>query len=152
MVFQQICHDFFCDWWRMFNSFISTCVVAFNTTHRQNKARMFDTECLVPVASLCGVVGSPSWLSKYLISRIGGIWSVVYINTKCMCLSENRVCTIIECEIVRNVRHVTSTWPLIFWWSGAANFSRTTCTERPYRNSLGVNCVPFSVWIPSIYH
>ena len=35
--------------------------------------RKYDTEGFVPVASLCGVVGSPSTFIKYLISRTGKI-------------------------------------------------------------------------------
>ena len=37
-----------------------------------------------------------------------------HINLKCIYYSETRACTIIECTIVHNVRHVTSTWKLIF--------------------------------------
>ena len=32
---------------------------------------MFDTEGFVPVASLCGVVGSPYWFIKLLIGKTG---------------------------------------------------------------------------------
>ena len=70
----------FCAWWCMFNVFVSTCAVAFRTTHEQNKTRKCDTEVFVPVASLCGVVGSPSSFIRSLIGRTGKIWSVVYIN------------------------------------------------------------------------
>ena len=40
--------------------FLSTCVIAFLTTHGQNNMRKCDTEGFVPVASLNGVVGSSS--------------------------------------------------------------------------------------------
>ena len=44
----------------MFNVFVSTCALAFLTTHGKNNMRKYDTEGLVPVASLCGIVGSSS--------------------------------------------------------------------------------------------
>ena len=69
----------FCAWWRMFNVFVSTCAVAFRTTHGQNKTRKCDTEGFVPVASLYGVVGSPSSFIRSFIGSTGKIWSVVYI-------------------------------------------------------------------------
>ena len=53
---------------RMFKVFVSTCTVALRTTHGQNKTRKCDTEGFVLVASLCGVVGSPS---SFIISLIG---------------------------------------------------------------------------------
>ena len=43
----------------MFNVFVSTCAVAFHTTHGQNKTRKYDTEGLVPVASLYGDPTTP---------------------------------------------------------------------------------------------
>ena len=43
----------------MFNGFVSTYTVDFNTTDGKNKTIRFDTEDFVPVTSLCGVVGSP---------------------------------------------------------------------------------------------
>ena len=52
----------------MFNIFVSTCAVAFRTTHGQNKTRKCDTEGFVPVASLYGVVGLPS---SFIISFFG---------------------------------------------------------------------------------
>ena len=61
-------------WWRMFNAFVSTCAVAFRTTHGQNKTRKCDTEGFVPVASLYGVVGSPSSFIRSLIGRTRKIW------------------------------------------------------------------------------
>ena len=51
----------------MFNVFVSTCAIAFRTTHGQNKTRKCDTEGFVPVASLYGVVGLPSLFIRYLI-------------------------------------------------------------------------------------
>ena len=48
----------------MFNAFPPMCTVAFHKIHGQNRMRMFYTEGFVPVASLCGVVGSPSWFIK----------------------------------------------------------------------------------------
>ena len=113
----------FCYWWRVFNAFLSIFAVKSFTTHGQNKTRRFDTEGLVPVASVCGVVGSPSWVIKCLIGKIVNIWWVVFINSKCMYSSETWVCTIIECAIVLNFHPVTSTWPLISWWYGSANVS-----------------------------
>ena len=86
---------FFCDWWPLFNAFLSMCKVDFCTTYGQNKTCGFDTEGLLSVAGLCGVVGSSSWLIKYLIGRTGNIWSTVYINAQCIYLSETRACTII---------------------------------------------------------
>ena len=53
----------------MFNAFLSTCAVALRTTHGQNNTRKCDTEGFVPVASLNGVVGSPSLFIRSLIGR-----------------------------------------------------------------------------------
>ena len=72
----------FCAWWRIFNVFVSTCAVDFRTTHGQNKRHKCDTKGFVPVASLYGVVRSPSSFIRSLIGRTGNIWSVVYINAK----------------------------------------------------------------------
>ena len=88
-----------------------------------------------------------SRFTKFLIGKKGNIWSVVYINSKCMYLLETRLCTIIECVIVWNVRHVTSTLPLISWWFGASNESCAPNKERPSWKSLGLNCGPELVWI-----
>ena len=66
----------------MFNVFVSTCAVAFHTTHGQNKTRKCDTEGFVPGANLNGVVGYPSSFIRFLIGRTGNIWSVVYIKAK----------------------------------------------------------------------
>ena len=137
----------FCDWWRTFNDFVSTCAVYFRTRHGQNKTHMFDTEGFLPVESLCGVVGSPSWFTIFLIGITVSIWSVIYIDTKCIHSSETRMFTIIECEIVHNVCHVTSTCSFISWWYGAANDITTLRTERSSWNSLELNCVPALVWI-----
>ena len=64
----------------MLKGFVSACTVAFCTTHGNNKTCGFYTESFVPVASLFGVVGSPSWYTKCLIGITENIWSVVYIN------------------------------------------------------------------------
>ena len=53
----------------MRNVFFSTCAVAFRTTHGQNKTRKCDTEGFVPVASLYGVVGSPSSFIRSFIGK-----------------------------------------------------------------------------------
>ena len=45
---------------RIVNSFFLTCAVAFRTTHGQHNTRKCDTEGFLPVASLYGVLGSPS--------------------------------------------------------------------------------------------
>ena len=119
---------------------------------RTEKKSRFDTEFFVPVTSLCGVVGSLSWFTKCLIGRTRNILSFVYINEKCIYSSENRACTIIECAIVCNVNHVTSTWPLIYLWSGATNAIHTPRTEIPSWNSLEVNYMQESVLIISIFH
>ena len=55
----------------MFNVFVSTCAIAFRTTHGQDKTRKYDTEGFVPVASLYGVVGSLSSFIRSLIGRTG---------------------------------------------------------------------------------
>ena len=66
----------------MFNVFVSTCAVAFRTTHRQNKTCKCDTEVFVPVASLYGVVGSPSSFIISLIGRTGkyDLWYTLMRN------------------------------------------------------------------------
>ena len=86
------------------------------------------------------------------MGRTGIIWSVVYINAKCIYSPETHARAIIECAIVGNFCHVTSNFPLIYWWSGAANASRTPRTVRPYWNYLEVNCLPSSVLTISIFH
>ena len=86
---------------------------SFCTTHGQNKTRKCDTEGFVPVASLCGVVGSPSSFIRYLIGRTGKIWSAVYINAKWTYTSATLACTIRVCATVRNVLQVTSTFLFI---------------------------------------
>ena len=52
---------------------MSTCAVAFLTTHGYNKAHRFYTEGFIEVASLCGAVGSKSWFTKCLIGITGNI-------------------------------------------------------------------------------
>ena len=104
----------FCACWRIFNAILSTCTVAFCTTHGQNNTRKCYTEGFIPVASLNGVVGSPSLFIRYLIGRTRKIWSVVYINEKWIYVSKTLACTIRECAIVHNVLHVTWTCPFIY--------------------------------------
>ena len=104
----------------------------------ENWCNYFCTECFVPVSSLCGVVGSQSWFTKYLIGTTKNILSVLYINAKCIYFPKIRAYTISKCAIVRNVCHVTSTWPFIYWWSGATNSSRTMRTEIPSLNYLAL--------------
>ena len=142
----------FCDWWHMFNYFPSTCAVDFITTHGKNKTRRFDTEGFVLVSILCVIIGSASRFIKCLIGIIGNIWWVMYINAENIHPYKTHACTIIECAIVCNVCNITSTWPLIYWWSSAANISCTPRTERPSWRSLDVNCMSESGWIQSKYH
>ena len=142
----------FCAWWRMFNVFVSTCAVAFRTTHGQNKTHKCDTEGFVPVASLYGVVGSPSSCIRSYIGRTGRIWSVVYINAKWTYISGTLACTIRACAIVRNVLQVNSTCPFISWCSGAANVRRTPQVWHYSLNSVEVNYVPASAEILSKSH
>ena len=54
------------------------CAVAFRTTHGQNKTRKCDTEVFVPVASLCGVVGSQS---QFLISLYNVVFDKSFSST-----------------------------------------------------------------------
>ena len=142
----------FCAWWRMFNAFFSTCAVSFRTINGQNNTRKCDTEGFVSVASLCGVVGSPFLFIRSLIGRTGNIWSVVYINAKWIYASKNLACTIRECATVRNVLHVTSTSPLISWYSGDANVKWTPQVWHSSYNSVEVNCVPAYAEIISKSH
>ena len=126
----------------MFNVFVSTCAVAFCTTHGQNNTRKCYTEGSVPVSSLCGVVGSPSWFIRSLIGRTEKIWYVVYIHAKWTYTSGTLACTIRECATVRNVLHVTSTCSFISWCSVAANVEQTPRVWHSSLNSVKVNCVP----------
>ena len=139
----------FCAWWRIFNVFVSTCPVAFRTTHGQNKTRKCDTEGFVPVVSFRGVVGLPSSFIRSLISRTGKIWSVVYINAKWTYTSRTLACTIRACATIRNVLQVTSTCPFISWCSGAANVRRIPRVWHSSLKSVEVNCVPASAEILS---
>ena len=141
-----------CPWWRILNVFVSTCAVAFRTTHGQNKTRKCDTECFVTVASLCGVVGLPSSFIRSLIGRTVKIWSVVYINVKWTHTSRTLACTIRACATVRNVLQVTSTCPFISWCYGAANVKQTSQVWHSSLNSVKVNCVPASAEILSKSH
>ena len=136
----------------MFNAFMSTCVADFFTTHGQNITRVFYTEGIFSVEILCGIVGSLYWFTKGLICKTRNMRQVVWINSKCVNSSETRACTIIDCAIVCNVRHVTLTWPLIYLWYGADNLICTPRTERPSWKSLEVNCAPATVWIHSKSH
>ena len=79
----------FCTWWYICNTFLSTCSVAFCTTHRKNNTRKCDTEGFVPVTSLNGVVGLPSLFIRSLIGINRKIWSVVYIHAKLIYSSKN---------------------------------------------------------------
>ena len=118
----------FCDQWRIFNAFVSTCEFSFRATHGYNRTCRFYTEDFITFASFCGVVGLLSLIIKLLIGRIGSMWSVMYINAKCIYLSETCVCTIIECAIVWHSNCVTSTWPFNSWWSSASNSTLTQFT------------------------
>ena len=148
----KILWNTFCAWWRMFIVFVSTWAVAFPKKYGQNNTRKCDTEGFVPVASLCGVVGSPSSFIRYLIGRTGKIWSVVYINARLTYASGTLACTIIECATVRNVLYVTSTCPFISWCPGAANVKRTPRVWHYSLKSVKVNCVPASAEILSKSH
>ena len=128
----------------MFNVFVSTCAVAFRTPHGQNNTCKYDTDGFVPVASFCGVIGSPFLFIRYLIGRTGKIWYVVYINAKLIYASKTLACTIRECATVRNVLRVTSTCPFISWCSGAANVKQTLRVWHYSLKSIEVNCVPES--------
>ena len=142
----------FCAWWRMFNVFVSVCVVALRTKHGQNNTRKYDTEGFVPVASLCGVVGSSPSFIRSFIGRTGKMWSVVYIDAKWTYTSRTLACTIRECATVRNVLHVTSTCPFISWCSGAANVKLTPRVWHSSLNYVEVNFVPASAEILSKSH
>ena len=80
------------------------------------------------------------------------ILSIVYINSKLIYASETLACTIRECEIVRNVLHVTLTCTFISWCSRATNFNWTQQYWHSYFNSLKLNCFPRSAEIPSKSH
>ena len=136
----------------MFNTFVSTCAVAFRITNGHNKTCSFDTEDFIPISSFYGVVGSLSWFTKCLIGITGNILSVMYFNSKCIYSLETHACTIVECVIVCNVHHVTSTWPFIYWWLGGINARHNPHTEIPSWNSLEVNFAPASVLILYVYH
>ena len=105
---------------------------------------LMSNEQIVLVASLYGVVESPSLFIRYLIGRTGKIWSVVFINAKWIYTYETISCTIIECEIVRSVLHATSTCLFIYWCSGAANVKWTLQVWYSCLNSVEVNCVTAS--------
>ena len=110
----------------------------------KNNTRKGYTEGFVPVASLCGVVGSPSSFIISLIGRTRKIWSVVYINAKLTYTFGTLACTIRSCTNVRNVLQVTSTCPFISWCSSAANVRRTLQVWHSSLNSVEVNCLPAS--------
>ena len=137
----------FCDWWRMFNDFVSTFAIAFRTTHVQNIMCKWDTEGFIPVASFCGVVRSPSLFIRSLIGRTGKMWYVVYINVKWTYTYGTLACTIRECSTVRNVLQVTSTCPFVSCCYGAANVNRNPQVWHSSLNSVKLNCVPASAEI-----
>ena len=128
------------------------CAVAFCTTHGQNNTHKRYTEGFLPVASLNAVVKSPSSFIRSLIGRTGNIWSVVYINAKWIYASKTLACTIRECEIVRNVLHVTLTCTLIYWCPGAAYIKWNPRVWNSSLKSVEVNWVPASDEILSQYH
>ena len=142
----------FYSWWRIINAFVPTCAVAFRTTHGQNNTCKCDTEVFVPFASFNGVVGSPYSFIRSLIDRTGKIWFVVYMNEKWIYAPETLECSIRECAIIRNVLHVTSNRPFIYWCSGAANFKWTLQVWHSSLNYVEVNCVPASAEILSKSH
>ena len=118
--------------------------VAFHKTHGKNNTRKFDTEVFVPVASLNGVVRSPSLFIRSLIFINGKIWFVVYINEKWIYAPKNLACTIIEFAILRNILHVTLTCTLISWCYGDANLKWTPQVWNSPLKYAEVNCVPAS--------
>ena len=111
-----------------------------------------DTEGLLPVASLNGVVSFPSSFIRYLIDSTGKIWSYIYINVKLIYASETLACTISECAIVCNFLHVTSTFTLIYWCYRAANDKWTPRVFHSSLKEVEVNCVPSSAEILSQYY
>ena len=149
----KILQKLFRTWWRIFNEFLSTCAVAFRTTHGKNNALKCDTEDFVPVAGLNYVVGSPSLFIRYLIGRNRNIQYDVYINAKWIYASETLACTIRDCAIIRNVIHVTLTCPFIYLCSRDANFKWTPRVWNYSLNSVRVNFVHASAEILSkCYH
>ena len=149
---KKILWKLFCTWWSIFNAFLSTCSVAFLTTHEQNNMCKCDTEGFVHVAILIIVVGSQSPFIRCLIGNTGKIWYVVYINVKWIHASETPACTIIECEIVCNVLQVTSTYLLVSWCSRSANIKWTPQVWHSSFKSLKVNWFPASAEILSKPH
>ena len=124
----------FCGWLCMFNALLSMCNIDSCTTHGQNRTRGFDTEGYLLVASLFGLVDFTYWFTKFLIGKTENMWWVVYINANFMYSSKTNVYTIIACLIVRNVCRITSTWPLVIWFSVAFNVSCNPRTQRPSLN------------------
>ena len=118
----------------------------------ENNMRKCDTEGFVPAASLYGVVGSTFSFIISLIGRTGKIRYVVYINTNWIHASGTLACTIRECAIVRNVLHVTSTCPLIYWCSDAANVKWTPLVRHYSLNCVEINFVPASAEVLSKSH
>ena len=139
-------------WWRIFNAFLSTCAVAFCTTHEQNNTRKYDTVRFVPVTSLNVVIGLLSLFIRDLIGRTGNKWSVLYMNTKWIYASKTLAYTIRECEIVRNVLHVASTCTFIFWCYRDANIKWTPWVWHASLNSVKVNWAHASAEILSKSH
>ena len=134
----------FCDWWHIFNAFVPTCAVAFRTTHGKNNTLICSTEGFVPVASLYGVVRSPSSFIRYLMGRTGKIWSIVYINSKWIYSSKTLACTIRECVIVRKGIHVTLTGPFVYWCFVTNNVKWILRVCNSSLKSAEVNSVPAS--------
>ena len=134
----------------MFNGFPSKCAVAFYTIYEQNRTCRFYTEDFVPLASFFLVVGSLSWLIKGLIVKTVNIWWVLYINQKGMYLSKTCACTIIECEVVRNVCNFTPTWPFISWWYSAAKH-RWKSSVFHYNEIMVICFDPFSVVVNQFF-
>ena len=106
---------------------------------RKNNTRECDTEGLLPVAILNGVVGSPSSFIRSLIGRTGKMWSVVYMTAKWIYALKTLSCTIRECEVVSNVIHVTLTCLFIYCCSGAANVKWTPRFWNYSLNSVKIN-------------
>ena len=70
----------------MFNDFVSTYAVEFRTTYGNNKICGFDTEGLIPVVSLCGVLGS-----LYLLSSVWFVEQVIY-DQSCTLMQNVYIC------------------------------------------------------------
>ena len=98
------------------------------------------------------MVQLPSSFIRSFIGRTRKILSVVYNNEKWIYASETPACTIRECDIVRNVMHVTLTCLFIFWFSGVNNVKWIPRVCNSSLNYVEVNCVPASADIHSKSH